>query len=145
MSVERQTKEKFPKQRRLCEQRLSTVASIRSCPARLKVCGTCGVYGLHCSLGVACVRSCRARLRVCGTCEGKLYMRTQKRDWDKTQPLNFFAFILLVLLRLHSQRILVHLLRRQALQPLRQLRQREQQLFPHPQQIAVLIAAFLLR
>ena len=90
MSVERQTKEKFPKQRRLCKQSRSTVASIRSCPARLKVCGTCEVYGLHCSLGVACVRSCRARLRVCGTCEGKLYMRTQKRDWDKTQPLNFF-------------------------------------------------------
>lgn len=89
MSVERQTKEKFPKQRRLYKQSRSTVASIRSCPARLKVCGTCGVYGLYCSLGVACVRSCRARLRVCGTCEGKLYMRTQKRDWDKTQPLNF--------------------------------------------------------
>lgn len=77
--------------------------------------------------------------------ERKLYMRTQKRDWDKTQPLNFFAFILLVLLRLHSQRISVHLLRQQVLQPLRQRRQREQQLFPHPQQIAVLIAAFLLR
>lgn len=88
-------KEKFPKQRRLCEESRSTVASIRSCPARL---------------------------RVCGTCEGKLYMRTQKRDWDKTQPLNFFAFILLVLLRLHSQRISVHLLQRQALQPLRQRR-----------------------
>lgn len=41
MSVERQTKEMFPKQRRLCEQRRSTVASIRSCPARRGVCGTC--------------------------------------------------------------------------------------------------------
>ena len=54
-----------------------------------EVCGTCGVYGLYCALGVACIRSCLARLLVCGTCEGKLYMRTQKRDWDKTQPLNF--------------------------------------------------------
>ena len=51
MSVERQTKEKFPKQRRLCEQRRSTVASIRSCPARLGVCGTCGVYGLYWCFG----------------------------------------------------------------------------------------------
>ena len=51
MSVERQTKEKFPKQRRLCEQRLSTVASIRSCPARLGVCGTCEVYGLYWCFG----------------------------------------------------------------------------------------------
>ena len=41
MSVERQTKEMFPKQRSLCEQRRSTVASIRSCPARLGVWGTC--------------------------------------------------------------------------------------------------------
>ncbi len=89
MSVDRQTKENFPKQRRLCEQRRSTVASIRSCPARLGVYGTCGVYGLYCSLGVACVRSCPVRHGVCGTCERKLYMRTQKRDWDKTQPLNF--------------------------------------------------------
>ena len=89
MSVERQTKEKFPKQRRLCKQRCSTLASIRSCPAWLEVCGTCEVYGLYCGLGVACIRSCLARLLVCGTCEGKLYMRTQKRDWDKTQPLNF--------------------------------------------------------
>ena len=89
MSVERQTKEKFPKQRRLYKQRRSTVASIRSCLARLGVCITRGVYGLYCGLGVACIRSCPARHGVCGTCEGKLYMRTQKRDWDKTQPLNF--------------------------------------------------------
>lgn len=45
--------------------------------------------GLYYGLEMACVRSCRARHGVCGTCEGKLYMRTQKRDWDKTQPLNF--------------------------------------------------------
>ena len=56
MSVERQTKEMFPMQRRLCEQRRSTVASIRSCPARLRVCGTCGVYGLYYGLEMACVR-----------------------------------------------------------------------------------------
>ena len=42
MSVERQTKELFPMQRRLCKQRRSTVATIRSCPARHGVCGTCG-------------------------------------------------------------------------------------------------------
>ena len=89
MSVERQTKEMFPMQRRLCEQKRSTVASIRSCPAQHGVCGTRGVYGLYCGLGVACVRSCPARLGVCITREGKLYMRTQKRDWDKTQPLIF--------------------------------------------------------
>lgn len=77
--------------------------------------------------------------------ERKLYMRTQKRDWDKTQPLNFFAIILFVLLRLHLQQLQIHLLQQQELQLLRQLRQREQQLLPHPQQIAVLIAAFLLR
>lgn len=51
MSVERQTKEKFPKQRRLCKQRRSTVASIRSCPARCGVCGTCQVYGLYWCFG----------------------------------------------------------------------------------------------
>ena len=51
---------------------------------------------------------------------------------------NFFAIILWVLLRMH-------LLQQQELQLLLQLRQREQQLLPHPQQIAVLIAAFLLR
>lgn len=45
--------------------------------------------GLYYGLEMACVRSCRARHGVCGTCEGKLYIRTQKRDWDKTQPLNF--------------------------------------------------------
>ena len=37
----RKSNQKFPKQRRLCEQRRSTVACIRSCPARLGVCGTC--------------------------------------------------------------------------------------------------------
>lgn len=51
MSVERQTKEKFPKQHRLCEQRRSTVASIRSCLARCGVCGTCQVYGLYWCFG----------------------------------------------------------------------------------------------
>lgn len=51
MSVERQTKEKFPKQRRLCKQSRSTVASIRSCPARCGVCGTCQVYGLYWCFG----------------------------------------------------------------------------------------------
>lgn len=51
MSVERQTKEKFPKQRRLYKQRRSTVASIRSCPARCGVCGTCQVYGLYWCFG----------------------------------------------------------------------------------------------
>lgn len=51
MSVERQTKEKFPKQRRLCKQRRSTVASIRFCPARCGVCGTCQVYGLYWCFG----------------------------------------------------------------------------------------------
>lgn len=80
MSVERQTKEMFPMQRRLCEQRRSTVASIRSCPARLKVCGTCGVYGLYCSLRVACIRSCREQLRVCGTCGEKIIIYEQQKN-----------------------------------------------------------------
>ena len=57
----------------------------------------------------------------------------------------FFAIILFVLLRLHLQQLQIHLLQQQELQLLRQLRQREQQLLPNPQQIAVLIAAFLLR
>ena len=79
MSVERQTKEMFPKQRRLCEQRRSTAASIRSCPARLEVCITRGVYGLYCGLGVACVCSCPVRLRVCGTCGEKIiYAKSTK-------------------------------------------------------------------
>ena len=51
MSVERQTKEMFPKQRRLCKQRRSTVASIRSWRARRGVCGTCHVYGLYWCFG----------------------------------------------------------------------------------------------
>lgn len=119
MSVERQTKEKFPKQHRLCEQRRSTVASIRSCPARLGVCGTCG---------------------------GKIIYAKQKNarvPWNAS--VNFFAIILWVLLRLHLQQLQIHLLQQQELQLLHQLQQRERQLFPHPQQIAVLIAAFLLR
>lgn len=78
MSVERQTKEKFPKQRRLYKQRRSTVASIRSCLARLGVCITRGVYGLYCGLGVACVRSCPARLGVCGTC-GEVIMYAKRK------------------------------------------------------------------
>ena len=76
----------------------------------------------------------------------KLYMRTaKKRPRSFERERYFFAVILLVFLRLHLQRLSVHLLQQQELQPLHQLRQREQQLFPHPQQIAVLIAAFLLR
>ena len=119
MSVERQTKEKFPKQRKLCEQRRSTVASIRSCPARHGVCSPCG---------------------------GKIiYAKHKKRPRSSERERYFFAVILLVLLRLHLQKLQIHLLQQQELQLLHQLRQREQQLFPHPQQIAVLIAAFPLQ
>lgn len=66
-------------QRRLCEQRCSTIASIRSCPARLRVCGTCGVYGLYYGLEMACVRSYRAWLKYVERAKRKLYMRTAKK------------------------------------------------------------------
>lgn len=61
-------------QRRLCEQRRSTAASIRSCPARLEVCGTCEVYGkwrafVPVGRGLECVEHA----------ERKLYMRTAKK------------------------------------------------------------------
>ena len=96
MSVERQTKEKFPKQRRLCEQRCSTVASISSCPARLLVCETCGVYGLYCGLGMACIRSCPARLKVCGTCEEKIIYAKRKKTptFFRTRALIFCCYSL---------------------------------------------------
>lgn len=92
------------------------------------------------------VRSINYRLRRRGFWSFSEILTKRKKTptFFRTRAL-FFAFILLVLLRLHSQRISVHLLRQQELQPLRQRRQREQQLFPHPQQIVVLIAAFLLR
>ena len=94
MSVERQTKEMFPKQRRLCEQRRSTAASIRSCPARLEVCITRGVYGLYCGLGVACVCSCPVRLRVCGTCGEKIIYANGKKTpaFFQTRALIFCCY-----------------------------------------------------
>jgi len=93
MSVERQTKEKFPKQRRLCEQRRSTVASIRSCPARLGVCRTCGVYGLYCSLGVACVRPCPVRHGVRGTCGGKIIYAKHKKRPRSSERERYFLLL----------------------------------------------------
>ena len=93
MSVERQTKEKFPKQRRLCEQSRSTVASIRSCPARLRVCRTCEVYGLYCSLGVACVRSCPVRHGVCGTCGGKIIYAKHKKRPRSSERERYFLLL----------------------------------------------------
>lgn len=92
LSVERQTKEMFPKQRRLCKQRRSAVASIRSCRARLEVCGTCKVYALYCGLEMACMRSCRARLRVCGTCEEKIIYAKRKKETGIKPSLLIFCF-----------------------------------------------------
>ena len=91
MSVERQTKEKFPKQRRLCEQSRSTVASIRSCPARHGVCGTCGVYGLYCSLGVACVRSCPVGTECVERAKGN-YICERKKETGIKPSLLIFCF-----------------------------------------------------
>ena len=89
MSVERQTKEMFPMQRRLCEQRRSTVASIRSCRARHGVCGTCEVYGkwrafVPVGRGMECAEHA----------ERKLYMRKAQKTptFFRTRALIFCCY-----------------------------------------------------